>query len=148
MTPSGVLDRSDDLVARFTWCTDAFLRGGLGMVILLAGVHKLVAPAAWHAYLAAPLASLWPTAILPLDLTFVLFGITEVAFGLLLLVDWHTPTVAALTALSLAGVVGNLVIAVAIGDPYADVLIRDVGLTLFAFGVGVHAASRSMATDA
>lgn len=38
------------------------------------------------------------------------------------------------TALSLAGVVGNLGLGVALGEPYVDVLIRDIGLTLVAFG--------------
>jgi hypothetical protein len=72
--------------------------------------------------------------------TFVLFGVSEVVFGLLLLADWHTPTIAALTALSLAGVVLNLFIGVLLGQPWVDVLVRDLGLTLLAFGVALHAA--------
>lgn len=140
MTPTGVLDRFDTIVGRFTSLTESVLRGGLGVVILLAGGHKLIAPAVWHAYLAPPFVNVWPTAILPLDPTFVLFGISEVVFGVLLLADWHTPTVASVTALSLAGVVVNLSLGVAFGDPYVDVLIRDLGLTLFAFGVALHTA--------
>lgn len=141
MTLTRVLDRSDATVGRFTDLTENFLRGGLGVVILLAGGHKLFAPAVWHAYLAPPFVELWPTTILPLDPSFVLFGISEVVFGLLLLADWHTPTVASLTALSLAGVVVNLGVGVAFGNPYVDVLIRDIGLTLLAFGVALNAAS-------
>lgn len=145
MTLPSVLDRTDATVARFATLTESALRGGLGTVILLAGGHKLVAPAAWHAYLAPPFASVWPTAILPLDPVFVLFGVSEVVFGLLLLADWHTPTVAVVTALSLVGVVGNLGLAVAVGEPYVDVLIRDLGVTLLAFGVGLQAASSGAA---
>lgn len=147
MTLGSVLDRTDATVGRFTNRTESFLRGGLGVVILLAGGHKLIAPAVWHAYLAPPFMDVWPTTVLPLDPTFVLFGISEVLFGLLLLADWHTPTVAVLTALSLAGVVVNLGVGVAFGDPYVDVLIRDTGLALLAFGVALHAASSSAATQ-
>jgi hypothetical protein len=70
----------------------------------------------------------------------VLLGVIGVVFGLLLLADWHTPTVAALTALSLAGVVLNLGLGVLLGEPWVDVLVRDLGLTLLAFGVALHAA--------
>ncbi len=141
MASSRLLDRSDAIVGRYADQADRFLRGGLGVVILLAGAHKLVAPAAWHAYLAPPLAELWPTALIGLDPTFVLFGVSEVVFGLLLLADWHTPTVAVLTALSLAGVVLNLGLGVLLGEPWVDVLVRDLGLTLLAFGVALHAAT-------
>jgi hypothetical protein len=48
--------------------------------------------------------------------------------------------VAGLTALSLAGVVANLAVGVAVGEPVVDVLVRDVGLTVFAFGVALDAA--------
>jgi uncharacterized membrane protein YphA (DoxX/SURF4 family) len=145
MLSSAALDRFDALVADYARFAAVALRGGLGVTILLAGAHKLVAPAAWHAYLAPPVAARWPIGLLPLDPTFVLFGVSEVAFGLLLLADWHTPTVAALTGLSLLGVVVNLALGVALGDPYADVLIRDVGLTCLAFGVALRAAPREPA---
>lgn len=141
MTAPTVLDRFDAAVARYGHIAGPFLRGGLGVTILLAGAHKLVAPGVWHAYLAPPLVALWPTATVPLDPTFVLFGISEVLFGLLLLAGWHTPTVALLTALSLAGVVVNLGIGVAVGEPYLDVLIRDLGLTLLAVGVALDAGT-------
>lgn len=147
MTPANLLDRFDAAIGRYAHLTESFLRGGLGIVILLAGVHKVVAPAIWHAYLAPPFVEIWPTAILPLDPVFVLFGVSEILFGLLLLADWHTPTVAVLTALSLAGVIVNLGLGVALGEPYVDVLIRDIGLTLLAFGVGLHSASSSVATQ-
>lgn len=145
MPPSNVLDQFDTFVARYSRFAEALLRGGLGVTILLAGVHKLVAPAMWHAYLAPPLGGLWPTGLLPLDPTFVLFGVSEVLFGLLLLANWHTPTVATLTALSLLGVVVNLALGVTVGEPYVDVLIRDIGLTLLAFGVALDGGTSQRA---
>jgi hypothetical protein len=87
MTSADVLDRFDAFLAGYDRLAGPLLRLGLGVTILLAGAHKLVAPAAWHAYLSPPLASLWPTALLPLAPTFVAFGVSEVAFGLLLLAD-------------------------------------------------------------
>jgi len=141
MTAPGLLDRADAIVRAYRHFREVVLRGGLGVAILLAGAHKLVAPGAWHAYLAPPFADAWPVALLPLDPTFVLFGVSEVLFGLLLLADWHTPTIAALTALSLVGVVVNLCVGVAVGEPYVDVLIRDLGLALLAFGVALEAGA-------
>lgn len=145
MAQPGVLDRTDATVGRFGTHSGIVLRWGLGVVILLAGGHKLVAPAVWHAYLAPPFVTVWPTALLSLDSLFVLFGVSEVVFGLLLLADWHTPTVALLTALSLVGVFLNLGLGVAVGESYVDVLIRDIGLTLFAFGVALQTASSNTA---
>lgn len=137
MSIEGLLERADASITTHRHRSGTLLRVGLGTTILLAGVHKLVAPAAWHAYLAPPFAALWPTGFVPLDPAFVLFGVSEVAFGLVLLADFHTPTVAMLTALSLGGVVVNLGIGVVGGEPYLDVLIRDIGLTLFAVGVAL-----------
>lgn len=140
MNMSTVLDQFDDRIGRYQSVSEMTLRFGLGVVILLGGAHKLLAPAVWHAYLAPPLLVLWPTAIAPLDLTFVLFGISEVVFGVLLLVDWHTPTVATITGLSLLGVVMNLTVGVIVGEAFIDVLIRDIGLTMLAFGVAFSVA--------
>lgn len=124
------------------------LRLGLGTTIFLAGAHKLVAPAAWHAYLAPVFAAAWPTALVPLDPTFVAFGLSEVLFGLLLLAGWHTPTVAALTALSLAGVVTNLSVGAVQGEAVVDVLVRDVGLTFLAVGVALASAREAGSASA
>lgn len=139
MAVANVLDRTDAAVAAYRHLADPLLRLGLGATILFAGAHKLVAPADWHAYLAPPLVDLWPTALLGLDPAFVLFGVSEVAFGVLLLADWHTPTVAVLTALSLLGVVANLGLGVVVGEAVVDVLIRDLGLAVLAAGVAVLA---------
>lgn len=142
MTVRSALDRSDAWLGRYADHAGLVLRLALGVTILLAGAHKLVAPGAWHVYLAPAFEQFWPTSLIPLDPTFVLFGVSEVLFGVLILADWHTPTVAAITGLSLLGVVINLAVAVAQGLPYADVLVRDVGLTLLAFGVALEPARR------
>ena len=134
------LAASDRLVGSYAGATSRLLRWGLGFTIFLAGAHKLVAPAAWHAYLAPVLETAWPTGLVSLDLGFVLFGVSEVAFGLLLFADWHTPTVAGVTALSLAGVVANLLLAMGQGMAVGDVLVRDLGLTAFATAVALDAA--------
>ena len=146
MATRDVFDQFDDVLLRYDEFGSVLLRGGLGVTILLAGAHKLVAPAVWHAYLAPQIAAVWPTGLLPLDPTFVLFGVSEVLFGVLLLVDWHTPTIAALTGLSLLGVVVNLIIGSTVGDPFLDVLIRDLGLTLLAFGVALDGDTASSTT--
>jgi len=111
------------------------LRAGLGATILLAGAHKLVAPGAWHAYLAPAFAALWPTGLLPLDPAFVAFGVSEVVVGALLLVDRYSSLMAAVVAVSMLGVDVNLAVAMVQGEPVADVLVRDLGLTLWAAGV-------------
>lgn len=144
MSATRWLDRLDAAVGRHADRAAIALRAGLGLVILLSGAHKLVAPGAWHAYLAPPFAAVWPTALVPLDPTFVLFGVSEVLFGLLLIAGWHVPTVAVLTALSLAGVVVNLAVGVMVGEPVVDVLIRDLGLTVLAFGVALQSAKDYM----
>lgn len=145
MDTSDALDRLDAAVGTYDHLAPRILRIALGGIILLAGAHKLVAPAVWHAYLAPPLLTLWPTAVVPLDPAFVAFGVSEVVFGLLILADWHTPTVAFVTALSLLGVVANLALGAAVGEPVVDVLIRDLGLTVFAFGTALTAGGRPSA---
>ncbi|MFB6310951.1 MAG: DoxX family protein [Salinirussus sp.] len=137
------LEQVDAAIQGYSRLAGPILRLGLGVTILLAGGHKLIAPAAWHAYLAPPLAAAWPTVAAPLDPVFVLFGISEVGFGVLLLADWHTPTIAGLTGLSLVGVVLNLAIGAAVGVQVIDVLIRDLGLAALAFGVALDANSLS-----
>lgn len=134
------LDACDALVGRYAGKSSVLLRWGLGVTILLAGAHKFVAPAAWHAYLAPVLAAEWPAGVVSLDMLMVLFGVSEVLFAAALFADWHTPTVAAVTALSLYTTVGNLALAAAQGVPVADVLVRDLGLALFATGVALEAA--------
>lgn len=111
------------------------LRIGLGVVILAAGLHKLVEPGAWAVYMAPLFAARWPVG---LDPTMVVFGVTEVPVGLALLADRWTAIAAGIVAVSMLGTVGNLAIAwVQTGD-FADTLIRDFGLFVLATGVALR----------
>lgn len=142
MAPTDLLDGYRRGVGRFDHLARPLLRAGLGATILLAGAHKLVAPGEWHAYLAPLFASLWPTTVVPLDPAFVLFGVSEVVVGALLLADRYASLMAAVVAVSMLGVVVDLAVAVAQGQPFGDVLVRDVGLTLYATGVALAEADR------
>jgi uncharacterized membrane protein YphA (DoxX/SURF4 family) len=137
------LDRDPGVVGRHRDLARPLLRAGLGLVILLAGAHKLVAPGAWHAYLAPAFAAAWPTGVLPLAPTFVLFGVSEVLVGGLLVVDRYASPMAAVVAVSMLGVALNLALAVAQGEPFADVLVRDLGLTAYATAVALLEADGS-----
>lgn len=108
--------------------------------MLLAGTHQFLNPAAWHAYLAPQIASVWPMKLVPLDPVFSLFGATEILVGLLVLADWHTPTLASLSGAYLVSVVANLALAMLVGEPFGDVMMRDIGLALFAFGTALETA--------
>ena len=82
-------------------------------------------------------ASLWPTGLVPLDPTFVLFGVSEVLVGALLVADRWASLMAAVVAVSMLGVVVNLAVAMAQGEPFGDVLVRDFGLMVYATGVAL-----------
>jgi hypothetical protein len=135
-----LLDDYHRAVGSYAHLARPLLRAGLGATILLAGAHKLVAPGAWHAYLAPAFVAAWPTGLAPLDPTFVLFGVSEVLVGGLLLADRYASLMAAVVAVSMVGVVANLAVGVAQGAPVVDVLIRDLGLALYATGVTLLAA--------
>jgi uncharacterized membrane protein YphA (DoxX/SURF4 family) len=117
--------------------TDAVARVGLGAVILLAGVHKLVDPGAWTVYVTGWLAGLLPVS----PTTFMLLnGVLEPPFAVALLAGRYTALAAAFVALSLAATVLYLgVVAVASGR-FVDVLIRDLGLVALAVVVAVRSA--------
>jgi uncharacterized membrane protein YphA (DoxX/SURF4 family) len=108
-------------------------RAGLGLLILLAGVHKLFAPAAWAQYVVGWLAP-W---LVVTPVAFMLGnGVLEVAFGAAILADRYTAVAAAVAAVSLTATVGYLaVVAVTHGGLFVDVLIRDVGLAALAWAV-------------
>lgn len=137
MRPSDPLWALDRAMARHDRHARPLLRVGLGATILFAGAHKLVAPGAWHAYLAPAFEALWPTALVPLDLAFVLFGVSEVAVGALLVADRYAALMAAVVAVSMLGVVVNLAVGLAQGAAVADVLVRDLGLAAYAAGVAL-----------
>lgn len=130
--------RFEAFVGQYATHADAVLRVGLGVLILLAGAHKLVAPGVWAAYTPPPVEALWPVA---LDPTMVLFGVSEVLFGLVLIVGAYTTVFAALTAVSLLGTVLVLAVGAVQTGRHVDVLIRDVGLTVLALGVTLRSAA-------
>lgn len=125
--------------ARYDAHADAVLRVGLGVVVLLAGLHKVVAPGPWGQYLAPPLAARWPVSV---DATMVAFGLSEVPFGLLLVADRYAALSAAVVAVSMLGVVANLALGALAGERVVDVLVRDAGLLVLATGVALRAAAR------
>lgn len=126
---------------RYNGGASTVLRVGLGIVILLAGLHKLVAPAVWGDYLAPIFAMRWPVSI---TLTMVVFGLSELPFGVLLIIDRYTLAAAVIVASSMAGTIINLAIAALQTGRFIDILIRDFGLLVLAVGVVlVEIANRS-----
>jgi uncharacterized protein YjeT (DUF2065 family) len=126
-------------LAGFDDRVDDALRVGLGLVILLAGLHKLVAPGPWAAYLVPPFDA-W---VLLTPRQFMLLnGVLEPPFALALLLDRYTVFAAGFVAASLAATILYLAVASALGAPFVDVLIRDIGLLALAVGVTVRAACR------
>lgn len=115
----------------------AVLRIGLGVVILGAGLHKLVAPGAWAVYLAPLFAERWPVG---LDLTMVVFGVTEIPVGVALLADRWTTLAAAIVAVSMVGTLGNLAVAWVQTGQFGDTIVRDFGLLVLATGVTLWSA--------
>jgi hypothetical protein len=112
-------------------------RIGLGLTITLAGVHKLVAPAAWAVYVTdwlAPWLVVSPVAFMLLN------GVLEVGFGGAILADRWTAVAASVAAVSLSATVGYLAVVAALeGGRFADVIVRDVGLAALAWAVTVRA---------
>ncbi|MEF8782207.1 MAG: DoxX family membrane protein [Haloarculaceae archaeon] len=115
-------------------------RLGLGVMILLAGSHKLAAPGAWAAYVTDWLAP-W---LVVSPITFMLLnGVLEVGFGLAILADRRTVLTAGVAAVSISATVGYLALVAALeGGLFLDVLVRDVGLAALAWAVTLDALGR------
>ena len=137
------LDRIDGLLTPYAHYAGTVLRIGLGVSFLLGGGYKILRPVVYQAYLAPLLASVWPTSLISLHTVFIIAGICEVAFGLLLLANWHTPTIAGLTVPWLIGTNVNFLIAIAQGESSADLLALYVGLMMMAAGVALYAARQN-----
>ncbi|MFB6206689.1 MAG: DoxX family membrane protein [Haloglomus sp.] len=119
--------------------TATLARVGLGLMILFAGVHKLLAPGAWAAYVVdwlEPLILLTPVEFMLLN------GWLELAFGLAIIVDRYTAFAAAVAAISLTATVGYLAVVWVTAGRFGDVLARDVGLAALAWAVLVEALRR------
>ena len=112
-------------------------RVALGATILLAGLHKLVAPGAWAGYIvgwAEPLVVVSPRTFMWLN------GPPEVLVGGLLLADRWAALAATVVAVSLAGTLAYLGLAALSGTVFATAMVRDVGLLGLAVSVLVASA--------
>lgn len=112
--------------------TSVLARLGLGAMLVLAGVHKLVAPSAWTVYVAN---WLLPFIVVSPTLFMLVNGVLEVVFGGLLLVDRFVVGSAFVAAVSLPATVAYLAVVGLTEGLFVDVLIRDVGLTALAWVV-------------
>lgn len=112
-------------------------RVGLALMLVFAGMHKLLAPEAWTRYVTdwlAPWLVVSPVAFMLAN------GVVEVAFGCCIAADRYTAPLAGVSALSLAATVGYLgLVAATTGGQFADVAVRDVGLTALAVVVTLDA---------
>lgn len=135
-TPRGRVAAAADRLAARSPRPGVLARLGLGGMVLLAGVHKLAAPAAWTVYVVdwlAPLLVVSPT-------TFMLAnGWLEVAFGVALLLDRYTAFASLVAAVSLSATCVYLAVVWATAGLFGDVLARDVGLAGLAWAVFVGA---------
>lgn len=111
-------------------------RWALGAMLVAAGVHKLLDPAAWAAYVTG-----WLTPWLVVSpVTFVVVnGYLELLFGAALLDDRFTWFASLVAAVSLTATVGYLFVVWATTGQFGDVVARDVGLAGLAWAVFVDA---------
>jgi len=131
--------RLDALVARGP-AADPVLRVGLGVVILLAGVHKMVVPEAWAPYLAPLFATRWPAGVAE---TMVFLGLTEPPFAAMLVLDRWTTVAGVVVAVSIAATMLNLGILWVQTGRGMDVLIRDLAVLVLGAGVAIRSARRA-----
>jgi uncharacterized membrane protein YphA (DoxX/SURF4 family) len=116
--------------------TATLARVGLGLMVLLAGVHKLLDPAAWAVYVTDWLAP-W-LVVTPVQFM-LLNGWLEVGFGLAILADRYTAFAAGVAAVSLTATVGYLAAVWVASGRFGDVIARDVGLAALAWAVVIDA---------
>lgn len=135
-----LLDRATDRVAGALAgapAADDVARVGLGVVILLAGLHKLVAPGEWGVYLAPLFADRWPLSV---EWTMVAFGVSELPFGLALIGGYYTTLSAVVVAVSMLGTLVDLGILWVQTGAGVAVAIRDFGIFVLAAGVAIRSA--------
>lgn len=112
--------------------TVALARLGLGAMLVLAGIHKLLDPAAWTVYVTDWLA---PWLLVSPTLFMLVNGWLELLFGGLLLGNRFVAPSAAVAAVSLPATVGYLALVAVTDGLFVDILIRDVGLVALAWVV-------------
>ncbi|PSQ15089.1 DoxX family protein [Halobacteriales archaeon QS_8_69_26] len=134
---SGRIDRAAAALGRVAPADDV-LRVGLGVVILAAGLHKLVAPDDWGVYLAPLFADRWPVSV---EWTMVAFGVSELPFGLALIAGYYTTLAAAVVAVSMLGTLVDLGILWVQTGAGAAVAVRDLSVFVLAVGVTVRSAT-------
>ena len=132
-------DRLVDTVAARSPAPGTVARVGLGLMVLLAGVHKLLDPGAWTVYVVdwlEPFVVVSPT-------TFMLAnGWLELLFGLMLVLDRYTAFAAFVAAASLTATVVYLAVVWVTAGLFGDIVARDVGLAALAWAVTVDALRR------
>lgn len=111
-------------------------RWALGAMLVAAGVHKLLEPGAWAAYVTGWLA---PWLVVSPVTFMVANGYLELLFGALLLDDRATAFASLVAAVSLTATVGYLAVVFASTGKFGGVLARDVGLAGLAWAVFVDA---------
>jgi len=129
-----LLDRYHDLLQQHSSKGKKMLRWSLGVTMLLAGLHKLLDPVPWAAYVAQPFAQLMP--LDPVVEMQWVEGPVEALLGLGILADYRTELLASVTAALLFLIVVNILL---IGG-FLDLVIRDIGLLGLAIGVALLAA--------
>lgn len=122
------------------------LRIGLGLVIFLAGAHKLVAPEVWTTYAAPWVTTLWPDRLVEFEIVMMLNGVFELLFGVALIAGIYTTVTAGIITLSLGAVVVDLLSGAVMTGKFVDILIRDIGLFALATGVTALSAEREAST--
>lgn len=135
------LTRFADQLAERSPAPTTLARVGLGLMVFLAGVHKLVAPELWAGYVTNWLA---PWLVVSPVVFMLVNGVLEVGFGIAIVADRFTVFGAGVAAVSLTATVGYLaVVAVLENGRFLDVLVRDVGLAALAWAVTVDALGKT-----
>jgi energy-converting hydrogenase Eha subunit C len=101
-------------------------------MLVAAGVHKLIDPAAWAVYVTdwlAPWLVVSPVAFMLIN------GWLEIGFGVALLADRYVAVSAAVAAVSLTATILYLLAVWLTTGQFGDVIARDVGLAGLALAV-------------
>lgn len=102
-----------------------FIRLGLAFVFLYAGISGLLNPSAWVGFL-----PVWLEFVASLSVLLLIFSIFEIILALLLLF-WHSPYPALISALLLISIV-------VFNFGAIDTLFRDIGMFFMAIALFMH----------
>lgn len=134
MTVEPFVRRTREFVARGP-SSATVARVSLGLMVLAAGVHKLLDPGSWAVYVVDWLA---PWLVVSPVVFMLINGYLEVGFGLAILADRYTAFASLVAAVSLTATVGYLAAVFVTQGAFGDVLARDVGLAGLAWAVFVE----------